>query len=317
VIVVELWPDIAPCTVNNFLAYVESGRYDGTFIHRSVDGFVIQGGGFFYEEASDTFSGILLDPPVPNEPGASNRRGTIAMARLGGQPDSATSQFFVNLGDNVFLDSVDGGFTVFGEVVAPSMAVVDAIAALPRVEGPFVLNSSLRNVFQELPVQVAPSGLPGGPGCFDPDALPRFGGTGWLRALVSDVSGVLEADPVTGGIFALSKACDGSGAIGSPSVPCTTSRDVAFTPDGQGWFVDSTPMSCAALAESEESLAARRNHFHPQVVSSLVELGAVAVPEPGAAMLLGSGVGALCLLGRRRARARDRLRGVAPTGPSS
>lgn len=317
VIVVELWPEVAPCTVNNFLAYVESGRYDGTFIHRAVDGFVIQGGGFFYDESDGIFSEIVLDPPVPNEPGVSNLRGTIAMARIGGQPDSATSQFFVNLADNVFLDSVDGGFTVFGEVVEPTMQVVDAIDALPRVEGPFALHSSLRNVFQELPVRSEPTPLPGGPGCFDPDALPRFGDTGWLRALVNEAGTALEADPIAGGIFPLSSTCDGSGAIGSPTVFCTTSRAVAFTNDGNQWLLDPTPMSCAALAESEESLARRRDHFQPQVVSSLVELGAVVVPEPGATTLLGAGVGALGLLGRLRARARGRRRGVAPAGPSS
>lgn len=68
--------------------------------------------------------------------------------------------------------------------------------------------------------------------------------------------------------------------------------------------------------ESEQSLARRRDHFQPQVVSSLVELGAVAVPEPGTTTLLGSGVGALGLLARLRARARGRRRGVAPAGPS-
>jgi len=213
VVVVELWSEVAPCTVNNFLAYVESGRYDGTFIHRTVDGFVVQGGGFFYDTAEGVFSEIELDPPVPNEPGVSNLRGTIAMARLGGQPDSATSQFFVNLADNVFLDSVDGGFTVFGEVVEPTLDVVDAIAALPRVEGPFALHSSLRNVFQELPVRKEPSGLPGGPGCFDPDALPRFGESGWLRALITEDGGALAVDPVAGGIVALSNTCDGVGAL--------------------------------------------------------------------------------------------------------
>ncbi len=317
VIVVELWPQIAPCSVNNFLAYVESGRYDATFIHRTVDGFVIQGGGFFYDGAGDLFSGIELDPPVPNEPGASNLRGTIAMARVGGQPDSATSQFFVNLADNVFLDSVDGGFTVFGEVVEPSMDVVDAIAALPRVEGPFALNSPLRNVFRELPVQTQPSPLPGGPGCFDPDALPRLGEAGWLRALVNEAGTAVETDPVAGGIFALSNSCDGSGASGPPSVPCATSRPVAFTFDSNEWFLASTEMSCAALAESEQSLARRRDHFHPQVVASLVELGAVVVPEPGASTLLGAGVGALGLLARCRLRAREAFCGVAPAGPPS
>lgn len=308
-IVLELWPDVAPCTVNNFLAYVESGRFDGTFIHRTVDDFVIQAGGYAYDPQLDLFSSILRDPPVLNEPGASNLRGTIAMARIGGQIDSATSEFFVNLEDNLFLDLVDEGFTVFGAVVGSSMTVVDAIGSLPRVEGPFALNTPLRNIFAELPVQVAPSEPPGGPGCFDPNALPRTGEEGWLRALVNDAGTGLEPDPVTGGVFALSNHCDGSGAVAPPDVPCTTSRAVAYTPDESAWFLASTEMSCAAIAESEESLATRRNHLQPQVASALVEVFAVEVPEPGLATGLAWGVAMIWTLTRARPRPCARQRG--------
>ena len=121
-ITVQLWPDVAPCTVNNFLAYMESGRYDGVLIHRTADDFVIQGGGYVYDSVSDIFSSIPRDPAVVNEPGESNTRATIAMARIGGQVNSATSEFFINLSDNSFLDTVDEGFTVFGVVGQESMA---------------------------------------------------------------------------------------------------------------------------------------------------------------------------------------------------
>ncbi len=149
---VELFDDVAPDTVANFLNYVADGDYDGSFIHRSAvlqDGvtpFVIQGGGFFYD-GSDYLS-IPTDPPVANEFSLSNLRGTIAMAKLPGDPDSATSQWFFNLRDNsAILDPQNGGFTVFGEVVGDGMLVVDAIAALQRWNA-----SSIDPAFGEIPL---------------------------------------------------------------------------------------------------------------------------------------------------------------------
>ncbi len=131
--VVELFDTAAPATVANFLSYVESGRYDGTFIHRTEPGFVVQGGGFVLNEALQQIDNIVLDPPVVNEFNQSNTRGTLAMAKVGGNPNSATSQWFVNLADNGSnLDNQNGGFTVFGRVVGDGMAVVDSIARLPR-----------------------------------------------------------------------------------------------------------------------------------------------------------------------------------------
>lgn len=132
---VALYDSAAPQTVANFLAYVNSGAYRNSFVHRSVPGFVIQGGGFVWEDATGSVLTVTARPAVVNEFSASrsNRRGTVAMAKLGGNPNSATSQWFFNLADNsANLDNQNGGFTVFGEVSAGSMAVVDAIAALPR-----------------------------------------------------------------------------------------------------------------------------------------------------------------------------------------
>lgn len=144
---IELFDEVTPGTVENFLNYVNDGDYDDSFIHRSVPGFVIQGGGFFFEDG--LAPPILTDPAIKNEFNRSNIRGTIAMAKLGGNADSATSQWFINLADN--SGSLDGGdgqgggfFTVFGKVVGDGMAVADAIAALPRINA--------GGAFGELPV---------------------------------------------------------------------------------------------------------------------------------------------------------------------
>ena len=126
----ELLDDSAPATVANFLNYVRDGDYVDMFFHRSVPGFVVQGGGFIFDEVQGQPVPVATDPPIANEFNVSNTRGTVAMAKLSGQPDSATSQWFVNLVDNTALDGVDGGFTVFARVIGDGMDVVDAIAAL-------------------------------------------------------------------------------------------------------------------------------------------------------------------------------------------
>jgi cyclophilin family peptidyl-prolyl cis-trans isomerase len=297
---VELWPDVAPCTVNNFLAYVESGRYDGSFIHRSVDDFVIQGGGYAYDGGTDSFASIVRDPAVVNEPGESNLRATVAMARFGGQVDSATSEFFINLADNPGLDTVDEGFTVFGVVSDAGMIVADDIGVLPRVDGRWALNTALREIFGELPVLVSLVDPPSGFGCFDPFVQPETGLSGWQRALVNSEGNALVPDPLTGGAYYLSNSCDGSGALFPPSFPCTTDPEVAYR--GNGWFLSVPPMTmtCEQIAESDESLAARRDDHHPQVASNLVEITTVSVPEPGQAVLFLSALASLYALARLR-----------------
>ena len=129
-IVVELTPGSAPQSVQNFLEYVDAGFYSDTLFHRVIDGFMIQGGGFSGgQERKQT------GPPIQNEAdnGLGNVAGTIAMARTG-EPHSATSQFFINLADNDFLDHRDRGagwgYAVFGRVVE-GMDVVRAIGAVP------------------------------------------------------------------------------------------------------------------------------------------------------------------------------------------
>ena len=129
-IVLELYPDKAPVTVKNFLAYVDARFYDGTIFHRVIPNFMIQGGGFTADMNQKP-----TNDPIQNEAdnGLKNQRGTIAMARTN-VPDSATSQFFINSVSNDFLNfkskSAQGwGYAVFGKVVE-GLDVVDAISAV-------------------------------------------------------------------------------------------------------------------------------------------------------------------------------------------
>jgi len=128
---IELFANITPGTVSNFLNYVNSGRYDGVLFHRSVMSFVLQGGGYIFNESNYRLDSVRTDEAIQNEFNVSNTRGTISMAKLGGNPNSATSQWFINLADNsINLDGQNGGFTVFGKVIGDGMDVVDRIAAL-------------------------------------------------------------------------------------------------------------------------------------------------------------------------------------------
>jgi len=127
-IVIELDEEVAPVTVKNFLRYVEASFYDGTIFHRVIQNFMIQGGGFVADiKKKPTY------PPIVNEAhkGLKNNRGTIAMARTN-DPDSATSQFFINHKNNDFLNyagPTNPGYAVFGSVIE-GMEIVDKIASV-------------------------------------------------------------------------------------------------------------------------------------------------------------------------------------------
>lgn len=149
----ELYDDITPITVANYLDYVNSNAYDLTFINRSIPGFVLQTGGV--TNISDpidepigpttTFVDVIASSPIINEPGLSNTRGTIAMAKIPDQPDSATSEWFINLKDNSNpLDTDNGGFTVFGSIIDDGMETADQIATFP------ILN--IPNFITDLPI---------------------------------------------------------------------------------------------------------------------------------------------------------------------
>ena len=142
-ILIEMLPQAAPGTVQNFLNYVDDGDYDNSIIHRSVPGFVLQGGGFI---VGNPPTAIPTDDPIVNEFQLSNLRGTLSMAKTNAGPDTATSQWFINLADNSLnLDSQNGGFTVFARVVGSGMEVADVIELLPRF--------NLGGAFTELPFE--------------------------------------------------------------------------------------------------------------------------------------------------------------------
>lgn len=146
-IAVELDAERAPASVENFLAYVRAGHYDGTVFHRVIEGFMIQGGGFTAD-----FAQKPTREPIRNEAdnGLKNQRGTLAMARTA-EPHSASAQFFINLVDNDFLDHSaptprGWGYAVFGRVVE-GMEVVDAIGGVATgARGPFGQDVPLEDV---------------------------------------------------------------------------------------------------------------------------------------------------------------------------
>jgi len=146
---VNLYDETTPQSVANFLTYVTAGSYGNTLFHRSINGFILQGGGFTYDNSWPATS-IQTNATVNNEPIYSNVRGTIAYAKLGGQPDSATSQWYFNLTNNNSndpnsLDNQNGGFTVFGEVTGDGMAIIDSIVALNTF--------NLSGAFTDIPLQ--------------------------------------------------------------------------------------------------------------------------------------------------------------------
>jgi len=158
---IELYPDAAPKTVENFLAYVRAKHYDGTQFHRVIPGFMIQGGGYNAE-----FREKSTNPPVRNEAETSSKAGllnvpgTVAMARTG-DPHSATAQFFINVADNKRLNFSEAtpqgyGYTVFGKVVS-GMDVVEKIAKTPTsAGGPFPKDVPTERVFIKSATVVAP-----------------------------------------------------------------------------------------------------------------------------------------------------------------
>jgi cyclophilin family peptidyl-prolyl cis-trans isomerase len=292
---VQLYPNMAPQTVANFRAYADGGDWDDSLVHRSVPGFVIQGGGF--RDVAGAYAAIPTDPPVPNEPCLSNTAGTIAMARIGGQPNSATSQWFINLVNNTSLDSVDGGFTAFGRVVGGGMAVVQAIAALPVFDALAYLQLPFNQVFRSLPLFALPSDPPGGYGCSR--ALPTFG-----LAASPTVPPTFIADTTRSGSafvpILLDPQCTGAGATGPPDVPCTGSRQVyEINLITQTYVNPPYTMSCNAVSESEDSWAARRTGTNAHLHAN--DFAVISVPEPSRAAMLATACAALALLklGRR------------------
>lgn len=150
---VRMYDTATPLSVANMMNYVNGGDFDNSIVHRAEntyfqlsDGsfvtspFVIQSGDSAFDE-NGVLDFIPSDPAVQNEPGISNLRGTMALARISNQVNSGTNNWFINTGDNQFLDTVDQGFTVFGRVVNNGMEVVDIISNMPT--------ATVRNLFNQ------------------------------------------------------------------------------------------------------------------------------------------------------------------------
>jgi cyclophilin family peptidyl-prolyl cis-trans isomerase len=295
---VQLYPNMGPQTVANFRAYADRGAWDGSLVHRSVPGFVIQGGG--YREVSGAYQAIPTDPPVPNEPCLSNTTGTIAMARLSGQPNSATSQWFVNLANNTSLDSSDGvGFTAFGRVVGNGMTVVQNIAAMPIFDTLAYLQLPFNQIFRALPVFALPVDPPGGYGCSR--AAPVYGlyaeppATGFIV----DPARSTASPPIVP--ILLDPQCTGAGATGPPDVPCSSGRsvyEVNITGNPQQVISGPYAMTCSAVSESEDSWAARRAGTNSRIRAN--DFAVISVPEPSVESMRVTALSLLALLARRR-----------------
>lgn len=146
---VNLYDEATPETVANFLAYLKAGTYENTFFHRSVKGFVVQGGGFVVQEDNSLAPNPNPLSPI-NEPVYSNVAGTIVMAKVGNDVNGATNQWFFNLGDNsANLDVQNGGFTVFGEVMGDGMEVLAEIEAVQT----YNLSARFGGAFGQLPLR--------------------------------------------------------------------------------------------------------------------------------------------------------------------
>jgi peptidyl-prolyl cis-trans isomerase A (cyclophilin A) len=150
---IELFEDKAPISVKNFLSYVDEKYFNGTVFHRVIKGFMIQGGGF---EASDPIKQKPTKAQIKNESdnGLKNERGTLAMARTN-DPNSATSQFFINVVNNSFLDKAQGnpGYAVFAKVIE-GMDVVDKIRAVKTGTFPAISlyqGKEIKQQFQDVP----------------------------------------------------------------------------------------------------------------------------------------------------------------------
>ena len=219
---VELYPNMAPQTVANFQAYADSGDWDGSLVHRSVPGFVIQGGG--YRQVGGNYATIPTDPPVANEPCLSNTTGTIAMARLGGQPNSATSQWFINLANNTSLDSPTAASRRSGAWSDTAWSVAQAIAALPRFDTLAYLQLPFNQIFRDLPVFSLPTDPPGGYGCSR--AAPVFGLSVEPPTTRPPSSSTRRAAAARSCRSCSIRSARGAGATGPPDVPCTSGRSV-------------------------------------------------------------------------------------------
>lgn len=241
---IMLYASLTPETVTNFLGYVDRGDYEGVTIHRADPGFVVQGGGYRATAAPASFEHIPTVSSPTNEPGISNVRGTIAMAKRGGDPNSATSEFFFNLSDDnpQNLDNQNGGFTVFGRVSQQGMQVVDAIAALPQ--GNYVADLGGFSWTNDWPVNAESA-----PPDMDQSKLVQISSVGPIPLLshgvASNTNPAVVGIAVTNGQLALYALAPGESAITVAATDLdgnTVSQtfDVQVTEDFEQWAAGSS-----------------------------------------------------------------------------
>ncbi len=326
-ITLELYDNVAPITVQNFLDYIASG-YEGSVVHRVAKlagnvPFVIQMGG--YRHLGVNFTSIPRNASIDNEPCLSNVEGTIAMAKVGpppGQPptpesiNSATSEWFINLTDNsvsaAMLDDQNGGFTVFGRVTAGldvANTIVDLTETLPdtSIPGGCISPSGLLYTLTEtcfLEGVLASSPLTS---AYPNDAsISCWDSSNLASILFTEVPFVFELHPDESTVaYLVSPACDVSPG-GAPSndplaISCDLSRRAVPVDDDTQIMTDESPeknidISCAGIEASDAAFDARAQALNDRLVRTTY-----TVPEPELTLL--HAVAVLALLALRRARA--------------
>lgn len=261
---IELLASDAPRTVENFLSYVNDQSYDNSIIHRSIPGFVIQGGGF---TAGLPVVEIPSKAPVINEFKVSNTRGTIAMAKLGGDPNSATNEWFINLDDNSQnLDEQNGGFTVFARVIGNGMAIADQIASLPRYNfGGAFTDTPLESLLgAEEPLEV--EDLVALPKLYLADPLPieSFAGFTAVSSTNADITNPGLAD-IDGSLLTLTLA---QGLVGSSDISITAQGAAGNTV--QLSFTLTLEEAFATLDKSTTVTPYQANNYQLEVTSNTV-----------------------------------------------
>ena len=348
---IELLRDAASLHVDNFLHYLENEAMVGTFFHRSIPGFIVQGGGFAlgasdYEAIPATNGAVpnepcMLDTPDPLNPSGQicsqrgTERGTLALAKLGGDPNSGTTNWFINLADNRSnLDNQNGGFSVFGKVIGTGMTTVDAMAALPTasqddlawMESAFQTSPSFPIPLLQAPLDSSADAV----GCWNP-ALQV---TALDDTLLPTLAG-LGPDPANATLpfETLSTFCatpfanDPATFVGNPTpgIPGGCPFDllaVATTGPRSLGLVGATPsfwtLSCASQQQALADRAAWQAGFQTYFNQQLVTIDSAIIHTTAVPMLplLARGLLAAALLGAARAQlARSRHAGNRSSRP--
>ncbi len=222
-----LFDAATPLHVANFLGYVNRGDYVNTIFHRSIAGFISQGGAFRADAIATSFTAVPTVASPTNEPGISNIRGTVALAKLPSGPSTGSNQFFVNLGNNgPNLDFQNGGFTAFARVVAPGMSVADQLASLPT--GNYNVSvGGAANTFDDFPVNAASA-----PATMNNALAVKINSVTALPVLTYSVVSNSNSAAVTASIV--------SGGLSLTPVAAGTSSVVIRAADLEGRFVDQT-----------------------------------------------------------------------------